>query len=136
MKRVILALLVLGVVGPASAVKIGQTWAEVESELGKPINKLDAPGRSIGRWVDIEVVFVGGRVESIVQRDMAAEAASVLLIDPARRELYFPYVAQDYPQAAATLRALRMPADRGVAGATLQGGRPLRIDDVTDYPRY
>jgi hypothetical protein len=76
MKRVILVVLVLGCVAPASAVKIGQTWAEVEAELGKPINKLDAPGRSIGRWADIEVVFVGGRVENIVQRDLAAEAAS------------------------------------------------------------
>jgi hypothetical protein len=76
MKRVILVLLVLGCVAPASAVKVGQTWAEVEAELGKPINKLDAPGRSIGRWADIEVVFVGGRVESIVQRDLTAEAAS------------------------------------------------------------
>jgi hypothetical protein len=66
----------LGCVAPVSAVKVGQTWAEVEAELGKPVNKLDAPGRSIGRWADMEVVFVGGRVESIVQRNLAAEAAS------------------------------------------------------------
>jgi hypothetical protein len=76
MRRVILVLLGLGCVAPVSAVKVGQTWAEVEAELGKPVNKLDAPGRSIGRWADMEVVFVGGRVESIVQRNLAAEAAS------------------------------------------------------------
>lgn len=76
MKRVISVLLVLSCIAPASAVKVGQTWAEVEAELGKPVNKLDAPGRSIGRWADIEVIFVEGRVESIVQRDLAAEAAA------------------------------------------------------------
>lgn len=76
MKRVISVLLGLSCIAPVSAVKVGQTWAEVEAELGKPINKLDAPGRSIGRWADIEVIFVGGRVESMVQRDLAAEAAA------------------------------------------------------------
>jgi hypothetical protein len=76
MKRVISVLLGLSCIASASAVKVGQTWAEVEAELGKPINKLDAPGRSIGRWADVEVIFVGGRVESMVQRDLAAEAAS------------------------------------------------------------
>lgn len=76
MKRVISVLLVLSCIAPVSAVKFGQTWAEVEAELGKPVNTLDAPGRSIGRWADIEVIFVEGRVESIVQRDLAAEAAA------------------------------------------------------------
>lgn len=76
MKRVISVLLVLACVTPASAVKVGQTWAEVESELGKPVSRLNAPGRSIGRWQDLEVVFVEGRVASFVRRDLTAEAAS------------------------------------------------------------
>ena len=76
MRRVISVLLVLGCVAPASAVKIGQTWSEVENELGKPVNRLDAPGRSIGRWKDLEVIFVEERVASFVRRDLAAEAAS------------------------------------------------------------
>jgi uncharacterized protein YhaN len=77
MKRSILLLCVVGCVAPASAVKIGQTWDEVQAELGKPINRLEAPGRSIGRWADLEVVFVEGRVTSMVQRNLEAEAASV-----------------------------------------------------------
>ena len=76
MRRVILVLLVLGCVAPAWAVKIGQTWAEVESELGKPVSRLNALGRSIGRWQDLEVIFVEERVASFVRRDLTAEAAS------------------------------------------------------------
>src|SRR5262249_18927175 len=34
------------------------------------------------------------------------------------------------------LLALRSPADRGIAGAVLRSGRPLRIDDVTSDPRF
>jgi signal transduction histidine kinase len=69
-------------------------------------------------------------------RALDAESASVLLLDRERGELYFPYVAQDDPRAAAELRALRIPADRGVAGATLAGGRSLRIDDVASDSRF
>ena len=42
----------------------------------------------------------------------------------ARNELYFPYVAQDDAHAAAELRTLRFPADRGIAGADA-AGRPI-----------
>jgi len=76
MRRVISVLLVLGCAAPAWAVEIGQTWAEVESELGKPVSRLNAPGRSIGRWKDLEVIFVEERVASFVRRDLTAEAAS------------------------------------------------------------
>lgn len=76
MRRFILLSVVLGFAATASAVKPGQTWAEVEAELGKPASRLNAPGRSIGRWKDLEVIFVDGRVTSFVQRDLAAEAAA------------------------------------------------------------
>lgn len=76
MPRLILLIVVLGFAATASAVKPGQTWAEVEAELGKPTSRLNAPGRSIGRWKDLEVVFVDGRVASFLQRDLAAEAAA------------------------------------------------------------
>src|ERR1051325_4179451 len=48
---------------------------------------------------------------------LAAEGASVLLLDPAGTELYFPYVAEGDPEIAARLLQLRFPAERGVAGA-------------------
>jgi histidine kinase len=65
-----------------------------------------------------------------------AEGAAVLLLDAARNELYFPYVAEEDAAAAAELRDLRFPADRGIAGAVLQGGQPLRVDDAARDPRF
>jgi hypothetical protein len=76
MSRLPLLFVALGLTTTAWAVKQGQTWAEVEAELGKPISRLNAPGRSIGRWKDLEVIFVDGRAESFVKRDLAAEAAA------------------------------------------------------------
>jgi hypothetical protein len=76
MSRLPLLFVALGLTTTASAVKPGQTWAEVEAELGKPISRLNAPGRSIGRWKDLEVIFVDGRAESFVKRNLAAEAAA------------------------------------------------------------
>ncbi len=76
MSRLPLLLVALGFATTASAVKPGQTWAEVEAELGKPVSRLNAPGRSIGRWKDLEVIFVDGRAESFVKRNLATEAAA------------------------------------------------------------
>jgi len=64
-----------------------------------------------------------------------AEAASVLLLDPDRQELYFPYVSGD-DSAADELRTLRFPADRGIAGAVLASGAPVRVDDTHTDPRF
>ena len=76
MRRYLLLIAALGFVSAAAAVEIGQTWAEIEAELGKPVSKLGAAGRNIGRWADLEVIFVDGRVKSFLRRDLAAEAAS------------------------------------------------------------
>jgi serine phosphatase RsbU (regulator of sigma subunit) len=65
-----------------------------------------------------------------------AESASVLLHDPETNELYFPFVADTALGANAALLKLRFPADRGIAGAVLQSGAPLRIDDVASDPRF
>ena len=65
-----------------------------------------------------------------------AGGASVLLLDPASGELYFPYVADEDPAVAARLRTLRFPADQGIAGAVLRTGRPQRIDDAAADTRF
>lgn len=65
-----------------------------------------------------------------------AEGAAVLLLDAERNELYFPYVAEEDAAAAAQLRALRFPADRGIAGAVLQSGHSIRVDDAATDPRF
>lgn len=65
-----------------------------------------------------------------------AEGAAILLFDAERKELYFPYVADVDTEATARLRSLRFPADRGIAGAVLRSGQPLRVDDVATDPRF
>ncbi len=65
-----------------------------------------------------------------------AEGAAILLLDAERNELYFPYVADVDRAAAARLTVLRFPADRGIAGAVLQSGQPVRVDNVATDPRF
>jgi Nif-specific regulatory protein len=65
-----------------------------------------------------------------------AAGTSVLLLDTERHELYFPYVAEEDPSIAATLIALRFPADRGIAGAVLRSGQAARVDDMQSDPRF
>ena len=65
-----------------------------------------------------------------------AEGAAVLLLDPDRRELHFPYVAEEDPEVAESLGSVRFPADRGIAGRVLQSGEAIRVDDVSTDPRF
>jgi len=76
----------------------------------------------------------------VVTRECAsvlrAEGASILLLDPETNELFFPYVANTDPDAAARLRRLRFPADQGIAGHTLTHGQAVRVDDTTADGRF
>ncbi|MFN8543564.1 MAG: sigma 54-interacting transcriptional regulator [Candidatus Binatia bacterium] len=65
-----------------------------------------------------------------------AEGAAVLLLDPARDELYFPWADDEDPDVAERLLDLRFPADRGIAGAVLADGTPVRVDDAAADPRF
>src|SRR5712692_7027670 len=67
---------------------------------------------------------------------LRAEGTAVLLLDPERNELYFPYVAEEDPEVAERLVALRFPADRGLAGTVVRSGQSLRVDDVAADPRF
>ena len=64
-----------------------------------------------------------------------ATGASVLLLDPERNELYFPFVAEDDPAILARLLELRFPADRGIAGWVLSSGKAVNIVTTTAVGR-
>jgi len=64
------------------------------------------------------------------------EGASVLLVDPVDRTLIFPYVVDEDPNVARRLSELRIPADRGIAGAAIESGTVLRIDDAPNDARF
>ncbi len=65
-----------------------------------------------------------------------AEGVALLLLDDQRRELHFPFVAEEDPEVAERLVQLRCPADRGFAGAVLDSGNALRVDDARADPRF
>src|SRR5215469_13059727 len=65
-----------------------------------------------------------------------AEGVAVLLLDPAKGELYFPYASQVDPEVAAKLARTRMAADRGIAGSVLKTGHAERVDDTASDPRF
>ncbi len=67
---------------------------------------------------------------------LGAEGCSVVLLDETGRELYFPYVSPESSVVAQRLRQLRMPADKGIAGAVLQTGRSLLVPDVRRDARF
>jgi transcriptional regulator with GAF, ATPase, and Fis domain len=70
-------------------------------------------------------------------RDLvSADGVSILLLDADSNELYFPYVAEEDPEAARRLANVRIPADHGVAGAVLQSGQAELIADARNDKRF
>src|SRR5580704_1404982 len=65
-----------------------------------------------------------------------SESASILLLDRDRNEFYFPYVSDEDAKVEGLLTQLRVPADRGIAGAVLQSGRPIIVEDAQSDPRF
>ena len=65
-----------------------------------------------------------------------AESASILLLDPVKDELYFPWVSESSPDVAGRLLAMRFPAAQGIAGRVLRNGKSERIDDVAADPSF
>ncbi|MFQ5666967.1 MAG: sigma-54 interaction domain-containing protein [Candidatus Binatia bacterium] len=65
-----------------------------------------------------------------------AEGCSVVLLDETGRDLYFPFVSPQDSTVAERLRQLRMPAERGIAGAVVQAGKSLLVPDVRADRRF
>ena len=60
---------------------------------------------------------------------LQASGASILVLDPDRDELYFPFVAEEDPEAAERLARIRVPAGRGISGEVL---RSLMVKGLRD----
>src|SRR5579883_2544964 len=67
---------------------------------------------------------------------LGADGVSILLIDPEKRELYFPYVSESDPEAARKLFEARIPLDCGIAGAVLKSRRGELVLDAHRDPRF
>ena len=74
--------------------------------------------------------------QQILARQVTAvpsEAASLLLLDPAGRELVFRASRSVQP---GVIEGVRLPCDRGIAGWVATNRQAVRLDDVTKDPRY
>jgi transcriptional regulator with GAF, ATPase, and Fis domain len=67
---------------------------------------------------------------------MRAEASSVILYDPVRREFFFPACHDERLQAPDSLGEVRFPADQGISGWVLQHGTSVLVPDVSRDPRF
>jgi Nif-specific regulatory protein len=68
---------------------------------------------------------------------LPASGVSLLLLDEAHNELEFAYNSQGNAEASQRLAGVRMPADRGVAGAVLRQRTPeLIVDAQSDRRHY
>jgi Nif-specific regulatory protein len=64
------------------------------------------------------------------------DAASVILLDEERHELYFKVADDSRVGRECSLREVRFPADRGIAGAVLREGVSVVVPDVDQDPRH
>src|SRR5262249_32924453 len=130
---------------PPSSCGANFTWhrGRVKGSVAVPPIAPD-PNSRLRLLYDLGCAFAG-RIEideliplvmSKVREVLDAEGASVLLLDEAKQELYFPYVVSERQDVATRLAGLRLPAHQGIAGAALQTGRPIRVDDVHADPRF
>jgi two-component system, NtrC family, sensor kinase len=67
-----------------------------------------------------------------LREKLPANGVSLLLLDEARNELEFAYNSQGNAKTGQRLPGVRMPADRGVAGAVLRQRTPELIANEID----
>ncbi len=67
---------------------------------------------------------------------LMADGVAVLLLDRARNEFFFPYVAETDSEVAVRLSGYRFSATLGFAGLALTTGKSLKIDDVQHDARH
>ena len=71
-----------------------------------------------------------------LRKALPASGVSLLLLDESRNELEFAYNSEGNAEAGQRLAGLRMPADRGVAGAVLRQRRPELIVNAQNDQRH
>src|SRR6202034_3603803 len=86
-------------------------------------------GNAFATQLDLDLLL--GLVTQKCREALEAEGVAILLLDPQRDELYFPYLANLDPEVARRLAGLRFSASMGIAGKALVTGRALKVDDVS-----
>lgn len=81
----------------------------------------------------LELKELLGRILSVSQRVLCAEASSVLLLDETSQELTFE---QALGEKAHNLSPVKVKVGEGIAGKVAETGEPILIADVTEDPAF
>src|SRR3989454_7088233 len=90
--------------------------------------------RAFSALIDLEELLP--TVIAKTQEVLQAASCALLLLDEERQELFFPVTSDVSPETEERLKAVRFPADRGVAGWVLQHGKPTLVPDVSRDERF
>ncbi|MBI4774101.1 MAG: PAS domain S-box protein [Deltaproteobacteria bacterium] len=71
-----------------------------------------------------------------IQELIDVEGASVILLDEANREFYFPVAVYEDTDAGRKMREIRFPADKGVAAEVVRRGEGLIVPDTSKSPYF
>src|SRR5678815_2631859 len=113
---------------PGAADSRGAPRPASESELLSTLFEL---GREVTAVLDLEELLA--KIPQLIARLTKFSAFSVYLLDETRQELRIAY-AVGYPDAA--LLNMRLRVGQGVVGAAVEEGRPIRVNDIRQEPRY
>jgi GAF domain-containing protein len=119
---------------PENYVRLGQAAKMTDSADGERFRLLYELGSAFLAKTDlVELVpFVIAKCREALH----AEGASILLLDRDRNEFYFPYVSDDNNAGVGVLAQLRLPADRGIAGAAMRSGKSIIVADAQNDPNF
>jgi diguanylate cyclase (GGDEF)-like protein len=99
--------------------------------------RLETLAKELGDTCDPETLCVDAdamrRLLARVVTTVPSEAAALLLVDPAGRELVFRASRTVHP---GMIDGLRLPIGRGIAGWVARHRQAVRLDDVASDPRY
>lgn len=100
-------------------------------ERARELSTLIEIGRAVTSTLDLQTLLrvIMDKVVEILD----AEAASLLLLDEAGRELSFQIALGPIDEK---LKTLRVPVGTGIAGTVAKEGKPLIVNDVTRDPRW
>jgi PAS domain S-box-containing protein len=114
----------------ALAVRNARLYEETRRRA-RELAALNQAGQAITSTLDLDTVL--GQVIGQVQNLIAAEAATVLLHDPAHDELV---LAAASGPGSESLVGTRFPATDGIAGWVLREGQPALVNDAQGDPRF
>ena len=75
-------------------------------------------------------------VSSEIKRVLEVDGALVILLDEAKKELYFLGAAYDDRDTQRRAKEVRYPATKGVSGRVLKTGQPVIVPDTSKDPYY